>query len=359
MKWNKGIVFSAMFFIAAVGFSIVKLQNVAFIKSQYTSVSIRFKTEGITEDELKTALQNEKDNSVDTIPEVTAWTQLSEEEVDNRNIDRTVTVPLLLVSGDMSLTAPMTLKYGNYVYQEDEKGCVIDSDTAYALYGTENAVDNSLSYQNRDYIVRGVVKTNRPLLIIQGYDSTVKYTNLELIYQNKEQGEVLAGEFLLQNNFPQDNIIIDNYFYANMLHVFYNLPIWVFFLLFNFWIVKALWRKKHELKLNKLIMYMAISILIIIGYGIILYQYTGSPIYISEKLIPTKCSDFGFWSRQYHSIKFQLQQMKYLVPNAKDTFLENEILKAPLTFVVMVILFGDFMVYVRLVMGFDKRGGHE
>lgn len=349
MKWNKSILFSALLFLAAVGFSMIKLKDVEYIKSQYSSVSIRFKTEGVTEKNLKIALENEKNRGSKILPEITAWTQLDDAEIVNKDLERRKEVLVELVEGDMSVIAPMTLKNGNYVYPKDHYGCVIDTNTAFALYHTENAVGNTLSYQNKDYYVRGVVKTSSPLLIIPGEGDETVYTNLEFLYSNnKEQGETLAEAFLNQNGFMQEHVIIDGCFYGGILHSLLELPIWLFFLLLSLLAMKYIWRKRHELRPHIFILYSIIGILIIMGYGMLLYQLTGNPIYIPEKLIPTKFSDFDFWSNQWQEIQGQLQLMQYLLPNPKDILLKNELMKLVYNFMIMVVLHMAFLLQIGL-----------
>ena len=354
MKWIKNYLVLAVLFITAVGFSIIKLQDTAFIRSQYTTQGIRFKAEGITKKDIKTALDNEKSRGAKMLPEITAWTQLGEEEVMNRSLKRTAKVPIQLVAGDMSLTTPATLRFGNYVYQEDSKGCIIDTDTAFQLYGTENAVGNIIFCQNKDYYIRGVVKSLRPVIITTGDDS-IKYVNLEFLYpeNGKEQGEALAQDFLLQNGFFQEYMINDSYFYGRLMNSWLSIPIWIFYLILCYFLIRCLlidyaWKNKSVRKLNR-ILYSIIAFLSIIGYGIMLYQYTGNPFYIPSKFMPTKLSDFNYWSGQIQGIREQLQQLQYIIPNPKDVFLINELLKLPLNIMIMFLLYLSFLIDLRFL----------
>jgi hypothetical protein len=347
MRWNKSILLSVLFLITAVGFTVLKLEEANYLREQYPSVSIRFKTEGVTEDFIKAALVNEKKRGSERLPEITAWSQLSEAKIWNRSLNRYVQVRIVLVTGDMSLTAPMTLKFGNFIYQNDFKGCVIDSYTAFKLYGTEKAVGNRLLYQGRYYYIRGVVKTTDPLLLLQEKDSTKEYSNLEVVYQNREQGQALAENFLLQNNFPQNNVVIDGYFCGRMLQALLILPIWLFFVAIGFGFMKSLWKKKQDLKLHKFLLYGVIALFIIIGYGCLLYQFLGTPFYVPDKLIPTKFSDFDYWGEQYRLWKEQMKQLQFLMPNQKDIFLEKEIVRAPFNFIIMILLYIIFSIHIR------------
>ncbi len=348
MKWNKNHLIFALLLIAVVGFSIMKVQDAAFIKSQYTTVSIRFKTEGVVEEDIRKALDKEKDKGGKFIPSITAWTQLEEAEVRNKNLNRSRKVPIQIVAGDMSLTAPMTLCYGNYLYQSDSKGCILDRDTAYHLYGTEDAVGNILSYDKQEYHIRGVVKSSRPLLIIGGEASMV-YSNLELQYPKKQQemGEVLAESFLSGNGFTQDYVMNDGYFYGSLIYSLLNLPLWLFYSILNIIILRYLWKMRSGIRPYKLSLYTIIAIICMIGYGAILYQFTGNLFFIPSKSMPTKFSDFDFWRELSLKTREHLQQLRYMVPNAKDVFLEEELSKLPLNLAVMVLLYLLLFIHAR------------
>lgn len=350
MKWNKRVIISAVLFLAAAGFSAMKLQEAHYIQSQYTTVSARINPGGIKESGVMNATAMEKGRGSEKIPEITAWVQLNEAEIKNEVLDRTEKLRIILFAGDMKVTAPMSLIRGSYVCGEDKKGCVIDKASAFRLFGTEAAVGNTLFYQNRYYYIRGVIKTIAPVLIIPGNSQTV-YTNLEFYYQgrNKEQGEALAGEFLLQNGFTQEYVILDSYFYGRMLHSALILPVWIFFLLLCSLFMRYLWKRCRRLKPFYTILYCSIGLICSIGYGMLLYQYSGNPVYIPEKLIPTKFSDFGFFSELGRRLKEQLQQYRYLMPNPRDVFLEQRITGLGYNLIIILMLYISLMISCKSV----------
>ncbi len=339
MKRNRGILFAAVLIITALGFCGGRLKEASDFQNEYTCVSIRFKTEGVTIEKLITALETEKKAGEQEFSGVTAWNWNNEEEVENPDINRKVKLPVLAAAGDMSLTAPMTLKSGNYVYAEDKEGCVMDSVTAFTLYGTDDAVGNTLIYQNRKYYVRGVVKTESPLLLIQEANTSIGYVNLEFDCRNREQAQTIAENFLLQNSFPQDYVIIDGYFYGKTMYSLFNLIIWILFVITGLWLLQILWKKRQELIRKNFYFDLVLGIFLMVGFGVILYQLTGNPFYFPEKLLPTKVSDFDYWNRQYQLLQEQLEQARYLPPNMKDIHLENELMKLPRDILIMLLIY--------------------
>lgn len=354
MKWNKRIIISVILLIMTVGFSILKLQETVFIRTHYNSESVRLRSEGVTRKDLDNALKNEKANSSSDIPDVTAWVRLNEEEIYNYDLNRKVQVPIVQVAGDMNETEPMSLKYGNYVYEKDSKGCIIDEDTAYSLFGTYDATGNILTYKGSDYFIRGVVKATYPMFMIPG-NNAAKYNNLELIYSNKEFGEKSAEEFLLQNSIAANYVIVDGYFYGRLIYSLLNLPIWMFYILFFILLLKYFWKKRHSENKRSFAIYCGIGTLGMIGYGGILYETIGNPLYFPLKLIPTKFSDFDYWSNEYHVMMDQFKKMQYLLPNPKDLYLENELVKLSLNVTVMLLLYLAFFICIRSSVRKNER----
>lgn len=350
MKWNKSILLAAVFFIAAAVYSVTQLIGADAIKQQYTSVSVRFQKDGVTEETVKTALDKEKERGALDVPEVTAWIKPYETRVKNNSLNRSAVVRIQIVSGEMSLTAPMTLLYGNYAYREDKKGCVIDSRSAFLLYGTENAVGNNLSWDGKEYCIRGVVRTIDSLLLVQGKELLEKYSNLEVVYQNREQGEELTKALLLNDNFPSDYVVYDGWFYGGIIKSALALPVWLFLAAISLWITKTLWKKKRKLTRKVFLLYAVASAITIILYGSILYQFTGAPFFITDKLLPTRFSDFGYWGEQYRLMREQWRQVQFAAPNGKDLLLEKELIKTPIAVMVTCLLYLVVCLQVKLAI---------
>ncbi|MDF2543431.1 MAG: hypothetical protein K0S47_3149 [Herbinix sp.] len=349
MKWNKAFIPFTILFVITVLVSVREISKAVYIKEHYTTVSVRMKTEEITEDEVRSALEKEKSVGMTAIPEITAWSQQNDQEVGNTELGRVVKTSIIVVSGDISLTAPMSLLHGNYPYQEDFKGCVIDAETAYQLYGMEDAIGNTLNYKDKEYYVRGVVKTLSSLLILPG-DNETQYTNLEFIYPDQERGEELAAGFLLQNDFPKDYLLIDSNLYGNMQRSFLVLPTWIFYFVISWIILRFLWKRRRDVKSRTVVICGAAGMIGVLGYGILLYQYTGNPIYIPEKLIPTRFSDFDYWSAQLLRMKEQVKNIHYVLPNNRDILLEKVTIQTVPNAISLLLLYLTFLLSCRNLM---------
>lgn len=346
MRWIKGkVVFILLTAITAV-FTINTIKDAKELKNLYSLVSVRFTEEGITQKKLNEALISDREKKEGRNTEVTAWKRIASAEINNADLRRTRKVSVIMTGGNMAQTIPMALLRGNYVYQGDKKGCVIDEATAYSLYGTEHAVSNVVTYNKKNYVIRGIVKTEAPVFLIQGENEGILYNNLEFSYMDKERGEALTREFLLLNG-SGDYVLIDGYFFGHLIHSLLTLPVWIFLLLAGYRIFMYYWGIKGSYTKKTKLLYGSLLVLTMAGYGLLLYQFTGNPLYFPEKLIPTKWSDFDYWLKQSQILHDQVQQIRYLTPNPRDILLTDQLSKLGLTITLMMILYVYILYFIR------------
>lgn len=338
MRWIKGKVVFLLLAAITAAFSINTIKDASELKDMFSTVSVRFAEEGVTEKSLNEALMSDSEKQELRYMEVTAWKRIAEAEINNTDLRRTRTVSIVITGGNMAQTIPMALLQGNYVYPGDKKGCVIDKDTAYSLFGTEHAVSNIVTYNKKNYVIRGIVKTDERVFLIQGENERIAYNNLEFIYSDKERGEALTGEFLLLNGM-NNYVLIDGYFFGRLIHSLLTLPVWIFLLLAGYRIIMYYRGLKVSINKKTYLLCGGILVLTLTGYGLLLYQFTGNPLYIPEKLVPTKWSDFDYWLKQYQILRDQIRQIRYLAPNPRDILLMDELTKLSLNSTVMVILY--------------------
>lgn len=326
MKQNKVRIFFIILLFVLLWLTVANVREAAYIKNRYTSVSIRYKDDGIKLSDLRTALEKEQLKG-GCIPEITAWKWVNEAEVSNDLLKRSQRIAEIIADGNMEATAPMSLSGGNYAAEGDIHGCVLDSETAYSLFGTEKALGNTISVNQTDYIIRGVVKTVFPIVLIQGSNESLLYPNLELNYHgsNKEMGEQLAGNFIFQNGLPTDYVIFDSYFYGKLLSCALCLPIWIFYFTVVLSAMIFYLRQRKRLTNLSFVLYGLAGLVMAFGYGVFLYRITGMPVYLPEKIIPAKWSDFENFEIFFSNVRAQLRQLGYLPPNSRDVYLKGEL----------------------------------
>lgn len=161
--------------------------------------------------------------------------------------------------------------------EEDAKGCIIDSETAVALYGSEDCVGSQLTLLDRNYIVRGVASWKQHVIVIWPSEKKTVYTQVLIRPEEGQSTESAASSFLMSNGFS--GTVTDDSWIDLLVPVF---PA-VFLLISGVWLKKQL----NGLKKRKIME-------ILIG-GICLF-FLWKLLYIPDGWIPDHWSDFSFWT---------------------------------------------------------------
>ncbi|WP_313134043.1 ABC transporter permease [Anaerocolumna sp.] len=288
-----------------------------YINEHYQSVSIRMKEEKVSEQALRTALKYEEIKNPENIPHISAWNHLEEQIIENKVLAVSYKARLIEVYGDIKQVYPMKLTKGNLLTPDDYEGCMIDQGAAYKLFGSIDPVGNVITYKNKQYYIRGIIKSPEPVFFIQINDIRHTYANIELVYVDKENGQELADAFVTQNNLASSYTILEGCFYAGILARFYKIPVWFLGLYMMYQILRVIW-KRRTLPLQVFVLLLG---LISVWMGVKwLLEFQ---LYIPERLIPTKWSDFSFWVERYKEFQNQIKQMAYLTPTIKDSTFIN------------------------------------
>lgn len=286
-----------------------------YINDYYQSVGVRIKDDKVTKKVILRALENESKKGTKKIPLVTAWNRIEGEVIGNRELSTNTSINLIEVYGDIKQVYPMELMEGSLLNPDDYEGCVIDETVAYQLFRTREVVGNFITYMNKQYYIRGIIKSMEPVFFIQIIDDEKAYSNLELVYKDKENGELLAIDFIMQNELASSYTVVEGCFYGKLLELFTRLPAWCigFYLLIQ--IVKSMW-KRRTLPLQVL----SLLICLIIAWFVLKWLME-LHIYVPERLIPTKWSNFSFWIKKYTTFRNKMEQIAYLKPVPKDMIL--------------------------------------
>lgn len=288
-----------------------------YIKKYYQSVSIRLKQDGITAKELITGLQYEEIKNTGNTPSISAWNCLEEQMITSTELGRSYQSWLIEAYGDVGHVFPFQLTTGNLLTSNDYEGCILDEETAYQLFGTINPIGNSITYKDKLYYIRGIIKSPKPVFFLMIENRNHRYYNIELVYgksdgKREENGQELADSFLLQNNLAGSYAVIDGPFYSELLEILSNIPAWFlgFYMLYS--MLQMLWDRRT----------LPLQMLILLSGFLVLYMFLkwllDFQISIPERLIPTKWSDFSFWVDKYKEIQEQVGSIAYLPPTIKD-----------------------------------------
>ncbi|MDE6531159.1 MAG: ABC transporter permease [Lachnospiraceae bacterium] len=77
-------------------------------------------------------------------------------------VQRTATVTVVGENIDSDILFPSF----NRLAHDDISGCLLDAETLYGLFGTTDTLGQTVTYDDREYVVRGVLDVNVPLMVI-------------------------------------------------------------------------------------------------------------------------------------------------------------------------------------------------
>lgn len=321
---NKKLIWKLMLLILGISLWIAAIINQTYITDYHGSVSIRYKETILTAqkiDNITSAMIEKEDNN---IPEITLWQKDEDILIMNEVAKTSVKTRLITVAGDMTKVYPGSMLYGGYLSIGDDMGCVIDRDTAYKLFGSENAVGLTISLDNKDYTVCGIIReTGSNTLIIQEEKQVIakkegiKYSCMELVFSDTDDAKRLSQNFIHTYGLGTPTAYIDGYMYQKISYLLIHIPLWFSAILLILYLV----RKVNALK--------ASHVLFVSGwFGIILLsailiRITNVHFYFSSSMLPTRWSDFDFWGNQWRLLMSSLGDREGSILYYKDMILRR------------------------------------
>lgn len=355
------------------------------LRENYQSVSVQLQGEGATKEQLKTLLEEEKEkygmeeeeegrdeqqkkqvsqrNKVKKIPEITAYEKEEHRKVSDTKFGKTKNVTKYLVYGGMNQILPIQIYSGNYVYENDYEGCMLDRDTAYALFGSldvigqqvvidekvinKNAESNSNSSQGeqvttikqREYYVRGILDTSHPVVMVQTREDKTQFHYLQFDYGNSSRGREYVEQLMMVYPLGSSGVMVDQNLIVRLLGNVLFLP----------WLLAGIiiiWKRVHQLteyfKLQEFLKQpprffaklILPPILAVIGIVVTAKRFAFFPL----QYIPTKWSDFSSVSRTINLIREHIDEFNYMTLTIRDVLLKENIAILVIAVVSMIVL---------------------
>lgn len=288
-----------------------------YIEEHYASISIRLKSEPMSGRMLMQADKIGRQEDTGNQMGITAWNSLKSMELQSKELGTSANVNLIEVFGDMEKVYPIELRDGNVVSMDDFEGCLIDEATAYKLFHTVNAVDNLVSYQNQRYGIRGIIKSSEAVMLIGGNEENKTYSNLELTFTEQENAGQLAEEFLRKYGQNGQYVVIDSHLFAKGLSLMVRLPAWLLGFFFIYDLLHILY-KQRRYPFQAVVLFLLLVIV-----SAVLFWMMEFELFIPDQLIPTKWSDFTFWSNKIHELKNWRNDYTYIMPHYKDVLFKQ------------------------------------
>lgn len=353
------------------------------LRENYQSVSVQLQGEGATKEQVKTLLEEEKEkygmeeegreekqkkqvsqrNKVKKVPEITAYEKEEHRKVSDTKFGKTKNVTKYLVYGGMNQILPIQIYSGNYVYENDYEGCMLDRDTAYALFGSldiigqqvvidekvinKNAESNSNSSQGeqvttikqREYYVRGILDTSHPVVMVQTREDKTQFHYLQFDYGNSSRGREYVEQLMMVYPLGSSGVIVDQNLIVRLLGNVLFLP-WLFAGIIILWkrvhLLTEYIKLQEFLKQSPRFMAKLIlpPILAVIGIVVTARRFAFFPL----QYIPTKWSDFSSVSRTINLIREHIDEFNFMTPTIRDVLLKENIAILVIAVVSMIVL---------------------
>ena len=250
--------------LLAVACYIIGVMKYYELRENYQSVSVQLQGEPATKEQVRTLLEEEKEkygmeeakdegrekqqeeqvsrlDRVKKVPEITAYEKEEHMKVSNMKFGKDKNVVKYLVYGGMNQILPVQIYSGNYVYENDYEGCMLDRDTAYALFGSLDIIgqqvvidekiinkntesdsgssqgDEVTTIKQREYYVRGILDTNHPIFMVQSRDDKTEFHYLQFDYGNSSRGREYVEQLMMVYPLGSSAAIVDQNLIVRLL----------------------------------------------------------------------------------------------------------------------------------------------
>lgn len=376
--------------LLAIACYIIGVMKYYELRENYQSVSVQLQGEPTTKEQVKILLEEEKEkyrmeeeneeeneegrekqqeeqvsrlNRVKKVPEITAYEKEEHMKVSDTKFGKDKNVTKYLVYGGMNQILPVQIYSGNYVYENDYEGCMLDRDTVYALFGSldiigqqvvidekiinKNTESDSSSSQGgevttikqREYYVRGILDTSHPIVMVQSRDDKTEFHYLQFDYGNSSRGREYVEQLMMVYPLGSSVAIVDQNLIVRLLGNVLFLP-WLVAAIAIIW--KTVGISTEYFKLQDLlkkpsqffIKLIISSILAVIGIVVTAKRFSFFPL----QYIPTKWSDFNSVSRTINLIREHIDEFNYMTPTIREVLLKENIAILVIAVVSMIVL---------------------
>lgn len=334
--YHRKILYIIIALILGLSFWIASIINHVLISDYHRDVSVRYGEPVLTRQRMDEILEAMLAKEEKNIPEITLWQRDEHAVVENEKKNISVELSVITVAGDMSRIYPFPMVRGGYLAGEDDWGCVIDRATADKLFGSYDVVGLKIKLNNKEYIIRGIIKEpDSHVMIIQeaaSYkrSSGMKYSCMEMFFADTDNPKMLAERFVTANGLGTPAKYIDGYPVRWLSYMLIHIPLWLSALLIVIYAV----RKVYSLKGSPILIFIGLAGILIIS--LILIKITNMHIYYPSSMIPNKWSDFDFWTDKFRSIISSVRYKEGGVLYYKDIILRRRMLTVIIGVVISV-----------------------
>lgn len=235
------------------------------------------------------AIDMEKTESKEDVQvNYTLWGEIKGQSVAYPELYRTAKVTAMVISGESRLILDSSWN----LTANDKTGCLIDETTAYALFGDTDVVGQVIKFDNKEYTIRGLVKKAEKVIVVQSTSATKAVMNYIAV-------EILMGESAsdIAENFASRHGVSSESLDYNMYSSWSAIIVMILPLLLSVSVIYVLIKTVFNAKETpvKCAVYAGITLI----YIVIAFWVIKSNLSYPETMIPSRWSDFSFWSNLY------------------------------------------------------------
>lgn len=264
-------------------------------------VSARWTGEGagVSPTQLQQAERWAEEDGREDSPSVTLWREHSGQTIAGDG-GSTALAGVLEGYGEGADLYPALFRSGGYPSRGDAAGCAVDEALASALWGSTDVLGSALDWEGKTYYVRGVFRGTAGLLLTQAADDDETAFCRMLLRTPGGSTAEAARNFLDQNGWGGAQVL-DLPLLSWLLTALAALP----GLLLAAALLGRLLGRMWKLRYSPLLLIQII--LPVFAFGAVILWGMGFPWEIPGSIIPTRWSDFDFWSRLWGQLAGGIQ----------------------------------------------------
>ncbi|MGL4799710.1 MAG: hypothetical protein ACRCWY_10010 [Cellulosilyticaceae bacterium] len=273
-------------------------------------VELAYEEEALNVATIKAMQKGEVESTEPLVRAFVSWHEEVGHQFENTELNRKTEGRVITFYGDMSLLTLNQALDGTGVYTGDKEGVVITTAVAYELWGDTRVVGQEMTLGEKNYTVRGVVedKDHAVFKYEEAEDASFTALRLQMTGVNNIRDHVQTLGF--RYNLPSG--IVRNFSFATILieHAV-RLPLWIL----GIYSLIRLYKYVYRLRKQKGVFYVACIFTVLVSYVIL--QAMDIRVNLPDYMIPSKWSDFGFWTKELESMwqnKEQLGAMATYLP---------------------------------------------
>lgn len=290
------------------------------IESKEKLINFYFENNNFNVESVKLIEESKKD-----LPLV-GWREESLQVATNPDLNRTANeLNVLLIKGSSNL-----LVKGSMLFNDDKEGVLIDSETSFKLFGSNNSLGKTIVYGDRSLVVRGILKGTKANIMLQlPEDSKLALDGLTI--DGTEFSVNKINEFKSQFGI-KEMAINGGVYYMLAKAIAMIFPILALILILIKIVVSAFKSRNKPILLGIYIIMSMLSVFIV-------FKVTKVHISVPLDAIPNKWSDFDFWSKMWEDYIEKIQYVMYMKKSGIDIYNIENLLKSVLYSILTIVLF--------------------